>query len=76
MILILIQISLKKITKKTKAIMVVHLNGRSCDMSPIIRIAKKYRLKIIEDAAQALELDTMENLSEILVSLLHLVYIL
>ena len=43
----------KKITKKTKAIMVVHLNGRSCDMSPIIRIAKKYRLKIVEDAAQA-----------------------
>ena len=31
--------------------MVVHLNGRSCDMSPIIKIAKKYRLKIIEDAA-------------------------
>jgi dTDP-4-amino-4,6-dideoxygalactose transaminase len=43
----------KKITKKTKAIMVVHLNGRSCDMSPIVRIAKKYGLKIIEDAAQA-----------------------
>ena len=43
----------KKITKKTKAIMVVHLNGRSCDMKPIIKIAKKYKLKIIEDAAQS-----------------------
>tara|TARA_B110000483_G_scaffold114187_2_gene138589 strand:- start:4601 stop:5722 length:1122 start_codon:yes stop_codon:yes gene_type:complete len=42
----------KKITKKTKAIMVVHLNGRCCDMNPIIKIAKKYKLKIIEDAAQ------------------------
>ena len=43
----------KKISKKTKAIMVVHLNGRSCDMRPIMKIAKKYKLKIIEDAAQA-----------------------
>jgi dTDP-4-amino-4,6-dideoxygalactose transaminase len=42
----------KKITKKTKAIMVVHLNGRCCNMNPIIKIAKKYKLKIIEDAAQ------------------------
>ena len=42
----------KKITKKTKAIMVVHLNGRCCDMKPIIKIAKKYNLKIVEDAAQ------------------------
>ncbi len=42
----------KKITKKTKAIMVVHLNGRSCHMKPIIKIANKYKLKIIEDAAQ------------------------
>ena len=42
----------KKITKKTKAIMVVHLNGRSCEMKPILKLAKKYKLKIIEDAAQ------------------------
>ncbi len=42
----------KKITKKTKVILIVHLNGRSCDMKPIIKIAKKYKLKIIEDAAQ------------------------
>jgi|TARA_Y100000294_G_C8554179_1_gene336535 dTDP-4-amino-4,6-dideoxygalactose transaminase len=42
----------KKITKKTKAIMVIHLNGRSCEMKSIIKIAKKHKLKIIEDAAQ------------------------
>ena len=42
----------KKITKKTKAIMVVHLNGRCCEMNKIIKIAKRYKLKIIEDAAQ------------------------
>jgi dTDP-4-amino-4,6-dideoxygalactose transaminase len=41
------------ITEKTKAIMPVHLTGRMCDMDPIIDIAKKYDLKIIEDAAQS-----------------------
>ena len=41
------------ITEKTKAIMPVHLTGRMCDMDPIIDIAKKYGLKIIEDAAQS-----------------------
>mgnify|MGYP001357634418 CR=1 FL=1 len=43
----------KKITKKTKAIMPVHLTGRMCDMPSIMKIAKKYKLKVIEDAAQA-----------------------
>jgi len=43
----------KHITDKTKAIMVVHLYGRVCDMDRIWSIAKKYNLKIIEDAAQA-----------------------
>ena len=43
----------KSITKKTKAIIVVHLYGMPCDMDPIIRIAKQYNLKIIEDCAQA-----------------------
>ena len=42
-----------KITKKTKAIMPVHLTGRICDMPAIMKIAKKYNLKIIEDAAQS-----------------------
>ena len=41
------------ITEKTKAIMPVHLTGRMCDMGPIIDIAKKYDLKVIEDAAQS-----------------------
>ena len=42
------------ITKKTKAIVLVHYAGVSCDMDPIVAIAKKYKLYIIEDAAQAI----------------------
>lgn len=42
-----------KITKKTRAIMPVHLFGISCDMDPILKIAKKYKLKIIEDSCEA-----------------------
>lgn len=42
-----------KITKKTKAILPVHLYGQCADMTQIIKIAKKYKLKIIEDCAQA-----------------------
>ena len=44
----------KAINKKTKAIIVVHYAGVSCDMDPIIKIAKKYNLYVIEDAAQAI----------------------
>ncbi len=43
----------KKITTKTKAIMVVHLYGQAVQMGKIWKIAKKYNLKIIEDSAQA-----------------------
>jgi len=43
----------EKITNKTKAILVVHLYGKACDMDPIIAIANQYDLKIIEDVAQA-----------------------
>jgi len=43
----------EKITDKTKAILVVHLYGKSCEMDKIIQIANKYNLKIIEDCAQA-----------------------
>lgn len=43
----------EKITTKTKAIIVVHLYGQSCDMNPILEIANKYNLQIIEDCAQA-----------------------
>jgi len=41
------------ITPKTKAIMVVHLYGKVCDMDPILAIAKKHGLKVIEDCAQS-----------------------
>lgn len=42
-----------KITSKTKAIMVVHLYGQVAKMDTIVAIAKKYKLEIIEDCAQA-----------------------
>lgn len=41
------------ITNRTKAIIAVHLQGRPCDMDPIMDLAKKHNLKVIEDAAQA-----------------------
>ena len=44
----------KKITKKTKAIMVVHQFGHSADMDPIMKIAKKYNLRVIEDNAESI----------------------
>ena len=40
------------ITKKTKAIMVVHIYGLPSDMEPILNLAKKHNLKIIEDSAE------------------------
>ncbi len=43
----------KKITSKTKAIMVVHLYGQAVQMQKIWALAQKYNLKIIEDSAQA-----------------------
>jgi len=43
----------RKITKKTKAILIVHFGGHSCDMDKIMKIAKKNKLIIIEDAAHA-----------------------
>src|SRR3989344_2336172 len=44
----------KAITKKTKAILAVHIFGQPAEMNPILRIAKKYKLKIIEDACESL----------------------
>lgn len=41
------------ITNKTKAIMPVHLYGQACDMDPIMEVAKKYNLYVVEDCAQA-----------------------
>lgn len=45
----------KKITKKTKAIIPVHLHGRPCQMDEITQMAKKHKLFILEDAAHATE---------------------
>lgn len=44
----------KLITKKTKAILPVHLYGHSADLDPILKLAKKYNLYVIEDAAEAI----------------------
>lgn len=43
----------EKITERTKAIIPVHLYGQPCDMDPIMEIAKKYKLHVVEDCAQA-----------------------
>ena len=51
------------ITDKTKAIIAVHLYGQPAEMKPIQRIAKKYNLKIIEDAAQAHGANYLEEMT-------------
>lgn len=43
----------RKITPKTKAIMVVHLYGHPCDMDAVMQIAKKHNLLVVEDCAEA-----------------------
>jgi len=45
----------KLITEKTKAIVPVHYAGMACDMDEIMRLANKYNLFVIEDAAQAID---------------------
>lgn len=44
----------RKITKKTKAIIIVHLYGYACNILPFLKLCKKKKIKIIEDCAQAL----------------------
>ena len=44
----------KLISNKTKAILVMHYGGIACDMDPIIELAKKNNLLVIEDAAQSI----------------------
>lgn len=59
----------KKITKKTKVILPVHLHGRPCKMDQIMRLAKKHKLFVVEDAAHAIEAKYKEmkvgNISDI-----------
>lgn len=43
----------KKIDNKTRAIVPVHIYGNPCDMKAVLKLAKKYRLKVAEDACQA-----------------------
>ena len=45
----------KCISEKTKAIMVTHLFGNPCEMGPIMELAKKHNIKVIEDCAQAFD---------------------
>lgn len=44
----------EKLTSKTRAIMVVHLFGQPCDMDPILDIAKRHSLRIIEDSCETM----------------------
>lgn len=44
----------KHITKRTRAIMVVHLFGQPAEMDPIMKIARKYKLKVIEDSCETM----------------------
>ena len=45
---------LKLINKKTKAIIIVHMAGRSCELNEILKICRAYKLKLIEDCAHSL----------------------
>ena len=47
------ELILEKINKKTKAIIVVHLYGKPCEMDKIQKVSQEFDLKIIEDCAQA-----------------------
>ncbi len=51
----------KKITSKTKAVVIVHYAGMSCDMKKLKKITKKYNLLLIEDAAHAIDSFYIEN---------------
>ena len=53
----------EKITDKTKAIIPVHLYGQSADMDPIMEVAKKHNLKVIEDGAQAISVQYKDGKS-------------
>ncbi len=44
-----------KVTARTKAILVVHMCGRCCEMGPVLEIAQRHGLRVIEDCAHAIE---------------------
>jgi dTDP-4-amino-4,6-dideoxygalactose transaminase len=44
----------ERITERTRAIMPVHLSGLPCDMNPIMEIAKRHNLRIVEDSAETM----------------------
>jgi len=44
----------RRITKKTKALLPVHLYGQSADMDPLLELANKHKLRVVEDTAQAI----------------------
>ena len=46
---------MKKRLQKTKAIIVIHFAGMPCEMDKILKIIKKYNIKLIEDCAHAIE---------------------
>lgn len=52
-----------KITKRTKAIMPVHLTGRMCAMDKIVSISKKYKIPVVEDCAQSIMSKYKEKMS-------------
>lgn len=64
-----------KVNSKTKAIMIVHIFGLTVDVDPILRIAKKYNLKIIEDSAEMFGQDYKKKSVEPLGMLVFLVFI-
>jgi dTDP-4-amino-4,6-dideoxygalactose transaminase len=45
----------RRVTDRTRAILAVHIGGRPCDMNPILEIARRRKLRVIEDCAHAIE---------------------
>lgn len=45
----------RRVTPRTQAIIAVHMCGRCCEMDPILEVARRYRLRVIEDCAHAIE---------------------
>lgn len=60
---------LKKDSKGVKAIIPVHLYGQCADMDPINKLARKYRIKVVEDAAQSIGAEYKGKMSGVLADL-------